>query len=180
MARINGINSDYVLQGDQIIEIDPKPANLELKLFICPHDQNNALQAENSVCTGEDSACPNPGAKSGHALVHLSQNGGIRLVTDGGTELQLHQNSGPDAGVIALRPAGAKVHLEGALELEAGGRTLTITPSGAGVTIASGGAQVRMLPNGNLDLITQGNSGTVTVQGNLVVSGTLTRQGQQI
>ncbi|HHG85209.1 MAG TPA: hypothetical protein ENJ82_10735 [Bacteroidetes bacterium] len=180
MGRINGVNSDYTRQGDGIIEVTPKPANLELKMFICPHDQKNALEAESAICTGLDSACPNPGPKTGHALLHLSESEGLRLGTDAGTELRLHQNTGPDAGKIVLSPAASEVRIVGALKLEAGGQTVTITPSAAGISIAGGGAEIVLKPNGDLDLVTQNGTGTVNIMGNLVVSGTLTRTGQQI
>lgn len=203
MARINGINSDYILGPDGIVEVPPSPGNLDLKLFLCPYKEPNGLEATSGTCTGTDAACPHAGAKTGHALVHLSETQGIRLATDAGTHLQLHQNSGPDAGKISLRPAAAVVRVEGSLELSAGGHTfhlgthatgvqldgalqlvagghtLSITPSATGITVQhANGARVVFKPNGDLDLITKNNTGVVTIQGNLVVSGTLSRQGQ--
>lgn len=180
MARINGVNSDYIMQEGAIIAVDPKPANLELKLFLCPHEQKNALEAESNTCTGVDTLCPSPALKTGHALLHLSQTEGIKLKTDGGNELRLHQNSGQDAGVILLKPA-SKVKVTGVMELVAGGHTITITPSATGVTLQhANGARVVFKANGDLDLVTKNNTGTVNIQGNLVVSGTLSRQGQQV
>jgi hypothetical protein len=179
MARINGINSDFAMVGGKIDKVTPTPANLELKLFLCPYEQNNALEAESGVCNGLNSTCPNPGPKTGHAIVHLSQNEGISLVTDGGTKLQLHQNSGPNAGTIALSPANAKVRINGALEIVSQGQTFTITPSPAGITLQhTNGAGVVLKANGDIDLITKNNTGNVNIQGNLIVSGTVTRQGE--
>jgi hypothetical protein len=181
MARINGINSDYAMVDGAIAKVEPNPANLELKLFLCPYEQPNGLEAESGTCNGLKTTCPNPGPKTGHALVHLSQNEGIKLVTDDGTMLQLHQNSGGSPGQIVLHPAGTKVKIESALELVAGGHTITITPSAQGVTLQhTGGASVVFKPNGGMDILTLNNTGTVTIQGNLVVSGTLTRQGVQL
>ncbi|MEM0995717.1 MAG: hypothetical protein AAGN35_01500 [Bacteroidota bacterium] len=175
MARINGVNSDYIKQGDGIIEVDPKPANLEMKLFICPYGQPSSLEAESNYCDGTDSGCPNSaGNDPGHALMQLSQSDGVRLQADGGNELRVHQGNGP----ITLAPASGTVEVSGALTLEVDGQRLSITPSTAGIMLEhTNGARVVFLPNGDLDLITKNNSGTVNIQGNLVVSGTLTRMG---
>lgn len=181
MARINGINSDYILGPDGIVEVPPLPGNLDLKLFLCPYKEPNALEATSGTCTGTDSACPHDGPKTGHALVHLSETQGVRLATDSGTQLRLHQNSGVDAGKISLSPAAAVVKVNGGMEMVAGGHTLTITPSATGITVQhANGARVVFLPTGDLQLITKANTGTVTIQGNLVVTGTVTRQGQII
>lgn len=177
MARINGVNSDYIKQGDGIIEVDPRPANLEMKLFICPHEQNSALEAENNICIGEDSACPNPGPKTGHAMVQLSQNNGIRMMAGDDNLLQVHQGSGS----IEMSPASGQVQVNGAIRLVANGHTITIVPSASGISMThTNGASVEFKPNGDLDLNTKNSSGTVNIQGNLVVSGTVTRQGQII
>lgn len=179
MARINGINSDYAMIDGAITKVEPSPANLELKLFLCPYAQPNGLEAESGTCSGLEASCPHPNPKTGHALVHLSQTEGLKLCTDGGTLVQLNQNAGGNPGVILLHPAGGKVMVDGAVELVAGGHTLTITPSGTGITLQhANGAKVVFKPNGDLDLVTKNNTGTVNIQGNLVVSGTLSRQGQ--
>lgn len=219
MARINGINSDYRMVGGKVQEVSPAPlpppANLDLKLWICPAGSPNGLEAETGTCTGLNTTCPS--AHAGHALVHLSETEGLKLVTDAGTSLQLFQNSGPNAGQIVLHPAAAKVHVDGVLELTAGGHTVTITPSAAGITVqhAGGGAvkfksngslelttggqtvtvsgtgtaltiahangsQVAFKNSGGLDLVTNGGTGTVNISGNLVVSGTLTRNGSPV
>ncbi len=217
MGRINGVNSDYKMIGGAIGKVEPNPANLELKLFLCPYEQHNELEAETGTCAGIDTVCPNPGPKLGHALLHLSQTEGITLKTDGGTTLQLHQNAGPTPGLIAMTPAGGKVRVNGAMELVAGGHTISMTPSATGVALqhtngakldfkvggameivaggqsititqsAAGitlqhtnGSKVVFKPNGNLDLITNNNTGTVNIQGNLVVSGTLSRNGSPV
>jgi hypothetical protein len=181
MGRINGINSDYKKIDGTITKVTPEPANLELKLFLCPYDEPNGLEEESGICNGLKGSCPNAGPKSGHALLHLSQTEGINLVTDDGTKLQLHQNTGPNAGVIALSPASGKVRIDGAVELVAGGHTLTITPSGTGITLQhANGARVVFKTNGDLDLVTKNNTGTVNIQGNLVVSGTLSRNGSPV
>lgn len=181
MGRINGINSDYILGPDGIIEVPHTPGTLDLKLFLCPYDQPNALQETSGTCTGTEAACPNAGPKTGHALVHLNETSGISLQTDGGTTLRVHQNSGPDAGKISFSPAAAIVKVNGAIELVAGGHTITITPSATGISFQhSNGAQVVFKPTGDLDLITKNNTGTVNIKGNLVVTGTVTRQGQII
>lgn len=181
MGRINGINSDYAMIDGAIAKVEPNPANLELKLFLCPYEQPNGLEAESGTCNGLKTTCPNPGPKTGHALLHLSQTEGIKLVTDDGTKLQLFQNAGGNAGLIALSPAGGKVHIDGAMELVAAGHTLTVTPSAAGITLQhANGSRVVFKANGDLELVTKNNAGTVTIQGNLVVSGTLTRNGSPV
>jgi flagellar basal body rod protein FlgF len=209
MARINGINSDYRMIGGKIQEVLPPPANLELKLFICPTAQPNGLEAEAATCNGQNTTCPS--AHVGHALLHMHQVDGIKLVTDNGNMLQLNQ-----AGVIALSPP-TKVQVTSPLEVVKDGQTITVTPSGTGVLVQhTGGSSIRFKSNGTLeittggqtvtisgsgsgmdmlhpngskvtfksnggmDLVTNNNTGTVTIQGNLVVSGTLTRNGSPV
>ncbi|MEM7039017.1 MAG: hypothetical protein AAF570_18700, partial [Bacteroidota bacterium] len=170
-----------------------------------------------NFCEGTHDSCPEtptpqlPGESNedyakrinpGHALFHMSQTEGLRLQTDAGNELRLHQFSGPDAGLIELKPAAEKVRVHGALELtqtnkslqlqasntgalqiQLGGQTLTISMSNspAGISIENGhGAQVILENNGDLQLTTNNNSGKVKIKGNLEIDGTLTRQGQVI
>lgn len=219
MARINGINSDYRMVGGKVQEVSPAPlpppANLDLKLWICPAGSPNGLEAESGTCNGLNTTCPS--GHAGHALINLSETEGLKLITDAGTSLQLHQNSGPKAGQIVLHPAAALVHVDGALELAAGGQTVTITPDATGITvqhvsgamlkfktngsidltmsgqtlnIATGGnalnlthnngSKVAFKTNGGMDLVTNGGTGTVNISGNLVVSGTLTRNGSPV
>jgi hypothetical protein len=186
MGRINGINSDYKMIGGQIKPsvpeaIPPAPLigapPLELKLFICPYNQPSALQSEVEalICDGTNATCPT--LNVGHALVHLSQTDGIKLTAGLENTVQVAQN-----GMIALSPTnGQTVQVNGPLVVLANGHTLTITPSAAGITLQhANGAKVVFKPNGDMDLVTKNNTGTVNIQGNLVVSGTLTRQGQQL
>ncbi|MCB9232794.1 MAG: hypothetical protein H6581_14075 [Bacteroidia bacterium] len=184
MARINGVNSDYKFINGIVDKSwkPPLPApNLEMKLFICPYEEKNALEADNNICVGEDNACPHAVTQNGHAFVHLSQTEGIKLKTDGGTQIQLEQNSGGGTGKITLNPASGTTHFNGEIELVANGHTIKISPLGTGISLKhTNGAEVVFKANGGLDLITKNNTGTVNIQGNLVVSGTLTRQGQAI
>lgn len=221
MARINGVNSDYKMVSGKIAG-PLTPPSLDLKLWICPDNKKNGLELDAPECVGLKGSCITHVA--GHAMVHLSQTDGISLVTDGPsnadhTRLQLFQQSGPNAGKIVLHPTGAAptVAVDGLIQLTANGHTVTITPSGTGITIQhAGGASVKfeaggtlkltagaqtvtvseaggglrlshangssvtLKTNGGMDLITSNNTGTVNIQGNLVVSGTLSRQGQQL
>ncbi|MEM6263411.1 MAG: hypothetical protein AAGI38_12940 [Bacteroidota bacterium] len=175
MARINGTNSDYVFDAVSggVVEVpDPKPA-VEMRLFICPYDMPNTLEdqgSEPSRCIGIDEDCPNP-TKSGHALMHLHQNDGITLRTDNRNILQLTQN-----GDIQLRPStGGQAEVRGIFEVrQASGNTVLLEVGPSDVRIrAVNGAEVVIRSNGNIDLITENNAGTVNIQGNLVVSGTI-------
>lgn len=109
MARINGANSDFVYANGSVVELEPKPNPLFMKIFICPYDQPSALQEEDedNTCDGTDDGCPESGTTAGHAMIQLHQANGIELVTDSGNTIVIDQ-----VGNIRLEnPQGAKIVL---------------------------------------------------------------------
>jgi len=44
MGRINGANSDYIFDGNGVVEVKPEPSALYLKLYICPYGHLNPLE----------------------------------------------------------------------------------------------------------------------------------------
>jgi hypothetical protein len=185
MGRINGINSDYAMKNGAVGPVFPpaKPPmaplpsapRVDMKLFICPYNQPNGLEAEGTVCTGVDASCPHVPEKTGHALLSLNQDQGIQLIAGPGNKVQIDQS-----GAIVLAPT-TKVVVGKTLEITADSQTFTVTPSSAGITLQhANGARVVFKANGDMELVTKNNSGTVSIQGNLVVSGTVMRNGQVI
>ncbi len=171
MARINGVNSDYKFKGGAIEEVKPAPNPLELKLFICPTAQKNSIEAEGTVCTGINTACPATpaAAKNGHALLHLHQLTGLNLVTDNNNRLQLDQS-----GTILLQPpATGKVETRGKVEMKnaAGSKTM-ITVTNDSVIITAGGSRIELQNTGNIQ-IDLAAAKEVVVNGNLRVTGTV-------
>lgn len=171
MARINGVNSDYKFKGGKIEEVKPPPSPLELKLFICPTAQKNSIEAEGTVCEGQNTNCPATPAllKNGHAMMHLHQQTGLHLVTDNNNRLQLDQ-----AGNILLQPGNAgKVETRGRIEIKnAAGNITLITVNADSVVITAGGATIDVKNNGSIHL-NPAPAGEVVVNGKLRVTGTV-------
>ena len=184
MGRINGVNSDYgrikgvisPMPSPMPAPVSPAPTpppqwkTLELKLFICPENIPNRLEADTSVCEGLNTSCPAHGA--GHALVQLHENDGLRLVTDNNNCLQLDQS-----GNINMTPATTgKVVMTGNVEirngvlniLDAGGNPfLSVANSAFNLNI--NGLSMNIDASGNLT-ITPPPSGKVTINGDLNVN----------
>jgi hypothetical protein len=165
MARINGVNSDYRFSNGAIKEVKPAPSPLELRLFICPSGQKNQLEAEGTVCQGQNTTCP--ALATGHALLHLHQGTGISLVTDNNNRLQLDQS-----GNLLLQPSGTgKVETRGPVEMkDAAGNATLLTVTANAVILTAGGARIELQNNGNIQ-ITPAAAGKVTILGNLEVTG---------
>lgn len=212
MARVNGVNSDYQLINGTIQEVSSEPAELYMKIFICPYRQPNALEPLNGAsrrCEGIDSLCPK-GDKGdgalGHAMIQLHQGEGIKLITDKDNRLVLDQE-----GNIRLSPSingkaevngafvikrksgeevlldvslnkislqvdgGPKIHIDGnrvQVIKQSSPKKVIVDITEDDITLeADSGAKVSLKQNGDIDLHTKANSGTVTIHGNLHVTG---------
>ena len=168
MGRINGVNSDYKFKNGAIEEVRPAPTPLELKLFICPNNQKNSIEAEAGICNGINTTCPgNP--KTGHAMLHMHQQSGLQLVTDNNNKLQLDQG-----GTILLQPgSGGKVETRGNVEMKnAAGNATALTLQNNTVVITVAGARIEIKSDGNIEL-TPAAGKAVKINGNLTVTGTV-------
>jgi len=168
MGRINGVNSDYKFKNGAIEEIKPLPNPLEMKLFICPNNEKNSVEAESEICNGISSTCPaNP--KSGHAMLHLHQQSGLQLLTDNNNKLQLDQN-----GNIILQPGGVgKVETRGNVEMKnASGNATALAILNNTIVITVAGAKVEVKTDGSIEL-TPAAGKAVKINGNLTITGTV-------
>ncbi|MEL6863840.1 MAG: hypothetical protein AAFP19_05445 [Bacteroidota bacterium] len=174
MARINGVNSDYRYDESQqgVVEVQPRPSPLEMKLFICPYDQPSALEAldgASSACQGTNTQCPQPGATNdGHAMVRLHQNEGVSLVADDDNRIDVQQN-----GNIQINPAN-RVRVNGPFEVrQRGGTSVWLNITDTQVRIESGsGAVVVLQSDGDIEL-RPASGRQVIVRGNMRVTGTI-------
>ncbi len=187
MARTKGVNSDYLFNDDtQAIEEQvPFPKQLFMKIFLCPHNMPSHIEPpvlrddKKLRCEGEDATCPGGG---GHVLLSLHQSEGIKLVAgnqapgisliaDDGARLDVKQD-----GTLRLAPsATGRVEVPGTLVVQrADGIQVLLSISDHEIAVGvEGGAQVVLKQGGDIDLKTRNQTGTVTVYGNLVVTGEL-------
>lgn len=167
ISRINGINSDYEMtEGGVIEEVNPGPKKLFMRLFICPYRKPNKLKQRTGICEGKNTSCPSPD-KIGHALVELHEKDGIKLMTDDGNQLVVDQE-----GNIRL-DANIAVKVKNTLSVK---DAFTVSVTNNTVSLEGpNGAKIVMNSNGNIEIFTAGNTGDVTVRGNLKYTGTLTK-----
>jgi hypothetical protein len=195
-VRIKGVNSEYERNADnEVVPVTPPPGKLFLKIFICPYNQPSRMEAPSGtpVCEGTDTQCPEFGhpdpedPNPGHAMIHLDEGDGIKLVTDGGNQIQLNQG-----GNILLSPTAAgSVRVNGAFvisgNVEANGAFVIKNSSGSQVVVdvsentislqTTTGAKILLKADGNIELFTQNNTGMVKINGNARVTGDLTVDG---
>ncbi len=192
MARIKGANSDYQYsaQANGIIEMQPLPKELYVRIFLCPYNMPSEIEPphDGKVCTGHSATCPHGPESPGHTLIFMHQHEGIRLATDKG-ELHLDQ-----AGVLNLKGRAAisqDLAITGTTQIE-GGLTireraeisgeLRVTPPAAdspalavtagGVTLRCNGATVAVDAQGTITL-TPAKDRQVQIAGAAAVSGAL-------
>lgn len=188
MVRIKGENSDYrfdVTTGG-VLEVQPQPEQVYMKLFICPNDQPSLIDKRKSdaaCCEGVSQHCPG-NSKAGHAMIRLHQTEGISLVTDRDNRIILDQQ-----GKIQLSPA-TQVELTGHLVLKQPGQaaelTLKATEQGFELEMSTG-AKICFDRSGNLELRPLDGKavsissnlrveGEIEIKGNLTVGGTINGQ----
>ena len=185
MGRINGTNSDYVydsaLPEPSIKEVYPaSPVAVEMSLFICPYNEDSRIQADSNFCVGDNHVCPNhssPVSNTGHALVQLHQNQGIRLQTDYKASLQLDQS-----GNIHLQPTQTTANPQSGkitFKKTSSNRIIMEATTSELIIQTSSGASISFKSNGDIELKPKSGRkvevvGSMHISGNLDVDGTIT------
>ncbi|MEW6491443.1 MAG: hypothetical protein AB1589_02670 [Cyanobacteriota bacterium] len=210
MVRIKGANSDYAysLKTGQIEEQKGNHP-VYLKIFVCPYDEPSRVeQNDGKVCEGTDKDCPHEGDKQGHALISLHETEGISLVSQKSIKAQGNFAVEPQKGkqilnvsekeitvkaplnlndaLVVKPPENQKIVLEVAtntsLVIKAkGGNNVSVKISDAGISLQVGDkAKIQIGSQGDIELSTPNNSGTVKVKGNLEVTGDVTVAGKKL
>ena len=96
MGRINGANSDYQYDGNNVVEVKPKPDQLYMKIYICPGEEKSPLETNINPCTGTKAGCPNH--HNGHAMIHLNKDMGVEIVAGDNNRILVKQNGDIELG----------------------------------------------------------------------------------